>query len=286
MIFTNKFNLPQAFCSAVEHERHNRKGSFSATTLLKGDKEILLSERHYGEIIIDVSDSIWTIFGTAVHSIMEKQTDNGFKEEFFSVKVSDSLVTGRTDYYDLENETLWDWKTASVWKVKMKDFSDWYRQGMIYAWLMKKNGLSVKQCCFTAFLKDFSKTKAGIEKDYPESPVFEYKFDVTESELEKIERFIFDKIKSLEESQKKADDAIEPCDIEQRWGEPKKWACMKKGLKRALSLHDNEADARKKAESIEGGYVEERKGCNRKCERYCVCKDFCSFYKKSVYTNE
>lgn len=286
MIFANKYNLPQAFCHAVEHERHNKKGSFSATTLLKGDKEILLTERHYAEIKIDVSDSIWTIFGTAVHAIMEKQIDNGFKEEFFSVKVSDSLVTGRTDYYDLENETLWDWKTASVWKVKMRDFSDWYRQGMIYAWLMKKNGLSVKRCCFTALLKDFLKTKAAIEKDYPESPVFEYKFDVTESELEKIERFIFDKVKSLEESQQKADDDIEPCDIQQRWGELKKWACMKKGLKRALSLHDNETDARRKAEGIEGGYVEERKGRNRKCEGYCICKDFCNFYKKSIDTDK
>ena len=46
MKVTNRLHLPEAFVKAVSVERHNKAGCYSATTLNKGTKEIILQERH------------------------------------------------------------------------------------------------------------------------------------------------------------------------------------------------------------------------------------------------
>ena len=56
MKLLNSMNLPQAFCNAVNLERHNEKGCFSATTLLKGTTSTILTDRHFDEV--DVADCV------------------------------------------------------------------------------------------------------------------------------------------------------------------------------------------------------------------------------------
>lgn len=281
MKVTNKLNLPAAFVSAVDNSRHNKEGCISATTLNKGTKEIILTDRHFDELTEDVSERIWALWGTAVHSIFENQKDSGFKEEFFSVPVLGMTVTGRVDYYDMEKETVVDWKTASVWKVQYADFADWEAQGLTYAWLMKQSGLTVKKCRFIALLKDHSKSKAKIDASYPQSPVYVYEFSVTDEKLNGIGAKILHKIADVLEAEKKNDDEIPACSESERWASPDKWALMKEGRKTAIKLYDNEEEA--EAQMTEKGlYVEHRAGVSRKCEDYCPCKDFCSFFKNGV----
>jgi hypothetical protein len=184
MKVTNNLHLPEAFVKAVSVERHNKAGSYSATTLNKGTKEVILQERHWDEFSVDAADQVWATFGTAVHAIMEKYEDGNFHEEKFDIAVSKSRVTGVVDSYDMEHGVINDWKTASVYKVMHGDFSDWYKQGMTYAWLLKQNGLDVRHCRFIALLKDHSKSKAKTDASYPQSPVFTYEFDVTPEELQ------------------------------------------------------------------------------------------------------
>lgn len=278
MRVTNIYNLPQALVDAITTEKHNKDGEYSATTLLKGACETILTKRHWNDILVDASESIWQIFGTATHSIFEAQKDNTFKEEFFSVNVSKSKVTGRVDSYDLENEILVDWKTASVRKVLKQDFADWKRQGLIYSWLMKQSNLNVKKCRFVALLKDHSKAEA-VKADYPVNPIYIYEFDVTDEDLKEIETFIFEKVKELEAADKIEDLKLEPCSQEQRWTTPEKWAHMKKGRKSAIKLYDSEEEANK-VELKKDEYIEYRPGVNKKCEHYCYCKEWCPLYRK------
>ena len=280
MKVSNKLNLPQAFVDAVSVERHNQKGCYSATTLLKSETETLLTNRHFDEIEVDASDSVWQIWGTAVHSIFEKQKDNAFKEEFFSVKVSNSTVTGRVDNYDMENEILADFKTCAVWKIIYNDFDDWYKQGMIYSWLMKQNGLNVKKCQFIALIKDHSKSKAMIDASYPQSPIYVYEFDVTEKALSEIEVFIKDKIAKLEENENIPDNELTGCNKEERWATDPKFAVMKQGRKSAIKLFDSKEEAEKNLSALGGTYIEERKGEDKKCDNgYCnVCK-WCPYFQ-------
>lgn len=286
MTTTNKAGLPQAFVNFVSNVRHNRPGTLSATTLLKGDKEIVLYDRHFDELEQDAADLVWASFGTAFHAIMEKQDSEAFKEEAFKVEVEGWKVTGRVDFYDMKNEILGDYKTASVWKVIYKDFADWKAQGLTYAWLMKQHGLEVKRCEFCAFLKDHSKTEAKRKPDYPQQPVYKYAFDVTEADLEATEARIRAKIKSVTEAYKLGDDDIEPCTAEERWETATKYAVMKEGRKTAVKLCDDRATAElylsQTGGTTAGLYVQERKGESKKCADYCPCAEFCNFYKEHV----
>ena len=280
MKVTNKLNLPAAFVNAVSTTRHNAAGCFSATTLNKGAKEIILSDRHFDEIEVDAADSVWAVWGTAVHALLESQPDNNFHEEYFKVPVSNSYVTGQVDSYDMENGVINDWKTASVWKVQFNDFKDWRAQGLTYAWLLRQSGLDVKKCRFVALLKDHSKTKAKTDSSYPQSPVFIYEFDVTAADMEETAARILAKVQEIESAYKLDDDAIEPCSAEERWADGEKWAVMKNGRKTAIKLFDNSADADAMAGEMGNAYyVEHRPAISRKCGEYCLCKDFCNFYR-------
>ena len=280
MIVSNRLNLPAAFVNAVSTTRHNEAGCFSATTLNKGAKEIILTDRHFDEITVDAADSVWAVWGTAVHALLESQPDNNFHEESFKVPVSNSFVTGQVDSYDMENGVINDWKTASVWKVQFNDFKDWRAQGLTYAWLLQQSGLEVKKCRFVALLKDHSKTKAKTDSSYPQSPVFIYEFDVTAADMEETAARILAKVQEIESAYKLDDDAIEPCSAEERWADGQKWAVMKNGRKTAIKLFDNSADADAMAGEMGNAYyVEHRPAISRKCGDYCNCKDFCNFYK-------
>lgn len=280
MTVTNKLHLPEAFVKAVSVVRHNEPGCFSATTLNKGAKEIILSDRHFEEITVDAADSVWAVWGTAVHALLESQPDNNFHEESFKVPVANSYVTGQVDSYDMEHATIYDWKTASVWKVMKGDFSDWYKQGMTYAWLLKQNGLELRHCIFIALLKDHSKSKAKTDASYPQSPVVTYEFEVTPEELEQAGARITAKVKDIEAAELMGDDDIEPCTAEERWADPEKYAVMKNGRKSAVRVFDTLIDAENCAGELGNShYVETRPAVSRKCGKYCLCKDFCNFYK-------
>lgn len=279
MKVTNEMGLPKAFKLAVNTERHNKAGCYSATTLLHGSKETILSERHYEEMETDVADNVWSIWGTAVHSIFEKVNDETFKEVDLQTEVEGVTVTGRVDNYDMQNEILVDWKTASAWKVIYKDFKDWKKQGLIYAWLMKKNGMKVKKCRFIALLKDHSKTEAKRKPEYPQKPVYIYEFEVTDEDLQEIEKFIFNKVKELKAFNDLLDDEIPECTCEERWATSDKFAVMKTGRKTAVKVCETKEEAINIVAGKKDFYLEERKGENKKCNDYCPCAEFCHFYK-------
>ena len=292
MIITNKLNMPDAFVKAIQNSRHNADKCLSATTLLKGTKEIILTDRHFDEITIDASDEVWAVFGTAVHEILEHQEDEAFKEESFSVPVwegSEWKITGKVDRYDMKNETIEDWKTASVWKVIYKDFEDWRMQGLIYAWLLKQSGLNVRHIRFVALLKDFSKTEAKKNADYPQSPVYIYEYDVNDNWLVDAEMRAHNKAMSVIENWETKDDEIEPCTPEERWATPTKYAVMKEGRKTAVKVCATQEEAEDFIEDLEKDKdkhsIEVRPGVDKKCSDYCPCAEFCSYFK-SLKTSE
>lgn len=280
MKVTNRLHLPEAFVKAVSVERHNKAGCYSATTLNKGTKEIILQERHWDEFTTDAADNVWAVWGTAVHALFETIKDDNFHEEKFDVAVGNSRVTGTVDSYDMTHAIINDWKTASVYKIMKGDFADWYKQGMTYAWLLKQNGLDVRRCRFIALLKDHSMTKAETDSSYPQAPVFVYEFEVTPEELEQAGERITSKIKDIEAAELMSDDEIAPCTAEERWADPEKYAVMKNGRKSAVRVFDTLIDAENCAGELGNShYVETRPAVSRKCGKYCLCKDFCSFYK-------
>ncbi len=290
MKILNPNHLPQSLVDACDVEPHSKKGCISATELLRGTKQNILTRRHWEELEDTVDNRVWQIFGTAVHAIFEKQDNNSFKEESFSMKIGSLTVTGKVDNYDMENEILADFKTCSQWKIKFNDFEDWRKQGLVYAYLMKHDGLNVKKCQFVALIKDHSKTSAKVDPDYPKTPIFVYEFDVTEKDLREIEIFINDKVLQIVDNENKPDDEVPCCTGEERWEDETKWKVKKEGRKTAVKVCSTEAEALNYITDNFGNnkdyYVEEVKGESKRCSGYCLCNKFCNFYKEMLKEKE
>ena len=286
MILTNKGNLPKPYVDFVEktcNQKHNEKGCYSATTLIQGVKQTVLKDRHFDEITADVADFHSAVMGTAFHYIMESNTDdkNFFKEERLEAQVSNSKVTGKFDLYDLENCILYDWKTTNTFKHKFADFSEWEKQGLIYAWLFKKNGLDVKKVCFIAEFKDYSLSQKEKDADYPANPIQnEFEVLITEEKLCEIEKWIEERVKELERAESLNDNKIERCSDAEVWARGEKWAVMKNGRKTAVRVFESEAEAQENMFALKGDYIEHREPEYVRCKNYCTACKFCSFYKE------
>jgi hypothetical protein len=283
MIITNKLHLPEGLVKAASTERHNAAMCLSATTLLQGVKQIILTERYWDQLEDDVSDRIWAIWGQAVHSLLEQEGENDFTEQEMSYQAGNITVTGKIDNYNMATGMICDYKTASVNKVKFRDFTDWYMQGMIYAWLLTRNKFPVERCRFIALLKDHSKTDAARDSQYPPNPVFLYEFPVTADKLFKTGVFIRAKVEEYTRYLECADDDIPPCPPEERWDRPSKFAVKKEGRKTAVRLFDLKEEAERKAAELgTGHFVEHRPGESIKCRHYCLCRNFCNYYLNKV----
>lgn len=279
MTITNRMGLPESLVNACQTEPHNKPGEVSATTLLKGTKQIMLEKRHWGELEDDVSDRVWAVFGTAVHKLLEEKNPEAFTEERFSTVIGRTTVTGQVDLYDMATSTITDYKTASVWKVIMGDFEDWRRQGLVYAYLMLKNGIVVERCRFVAMLRDWSKAQVARDPAYPKSQCVVYEFEVTARDLDEIRAFIESKVDEIERMELRVDDDIPPCTEKERWAKGDTYAVMKAGRKTALKVFDDFEKAKEFASAESGRSVEKRPGKSARCENYCLCAKFCSFYK-------
>lgn len=280
MKITNVMGLPEALVRAVEVQRHNRPGRISITTLLKGTKEIVLTDRHWDDIEVDVADLVNMIFGTAVHSVLETEGANTFAEETLSAEIEGFIVTGRMDSYDMKAEIVDDYKTASIWKIIKKDFGDWQRQGEGYGWLLRENGFRVKKARFTAMLKDYKKTEARRDASYPQKPCIVHEIPITDAGVYDFERFAREKVKDVKAAMELTCDAIPPCTPYERWAKETTFAVMKEGRKSAIKVCQSREEGEKVAAENKGSFVVERPGEDTKCMGYCNVAPFCSYYRE------
>ena len=284
-MITNKFNLPQPLVDAVTREYEYKEKQYSVTSLLKGTREAILLRRHHKEIDQDVSDMIWLIFGTAVHSILENT-----KESFFEIKENKLIVdlpngykiSGQFDLYNFELAKITDWKTAAVWKVIFNDWDDYKKQTLLYCWMQEQKGLPAREGEIVALLKDWSKTKAKFDKNYPQHPVHKESWLFTDEDLENIYKWLLEKFAEIERCEQLPDHELPLCSAEERWAEAPKFAVMKQGNKRAIKNYETREEAEQRVQELGlNYYVEERKGVDKKCSEYCSCCEFCDYYKQN-----
>ena len=237
MKINNKLNLPQPFVSAVTKEYEYKDKQYSVTTILKDVREILLTRRHNSEIEQDVADMIWLIFGTAVHKVLEdsKEADTELKEEHFVEEVQNGYkLSGQADLYNAETKMVTDYKTCSVWKVINDDWEDYRKQLLMYAWAFIKMGFEVDKGQIVAVIKDYSKTKAKVDNNYPQYPVYKKIFEFTENDYKKIEEFIKQRFNEIERHENTPDDELPICSKEARWNDGDKYAVKKKGDRKSV----------------------------------------------------
>lgn len=288
MNYTNELNLPQPFVEAVKSNHVYKPNRYSVTEVLGGTCEAILKRRHDSDITDDVSQRVWSLFGTAVHKVLQEAeaTDTQLQENWLSVPIKGTKyeLSGIFDLYDDETKTVTDWKTCATWKVIFGDFEDWRKQTLMYCWMLRQLDIDARRGEIVAIMRDHNMRKAKTEKDYPKHPVYRIGWDFTDEDFESIENEVWHWFSEVSHEETVDDDYLEPCSPEQTWHKPDKWAVKKKGRKTAVRVYESEKDARvrameenKKADSNDLYYVEFREGEDTKCDSYCPVSDFCPF---------
>ena len=288
MEFTNNRNLPDWVAKGLSYSNYNRDGikfDISATKLIDSPQISAFWKSHGSGVIEDVSDRVWSAFGTAVHSVWEDANSSNpdvIMEKRYRHEYSGKIVAGQIDCYEISTCTISDIKTCGAFKVVKGDYGSWENQLNVCAALMRHNGYPVEHLTITAIIKDWSAMKSKTDADYPDSPIQIIKIPLWT--FEKQDQYIEDRIKAhFDESQKSCSDA-------DRWIRPGKYAVMRKGKKRAVRVLDNQKDALTWINGPKGDKkldsIEERPTLYVRCEQFCKFNQWCDQYQNQGANNE
>lgn len=279
MRLTNHLNLPAPLVAAIENDNYSGGSSdYSTTGLLRPPRIAELSRRYRDELTEDASDRIWSLFGQITHSIIERAATDELVERRLFMTINGKTVSGQIDLY--HGDTLWDWKTTSIYSGKDGPKKEWTEQGNINRMLCAENGIFVNRIQYVALYRDWSKMASERKgEDYPQSQVEIFQLPLWP--LEKTRAFVEERIR-LHEAAKIE---LPMCSDEERWARPEKWAVMKKGTKRAVKLYDTEDQASSGLANLNvSGRVEHRPGEQTRCLYYCPVASKCSQFRDLVQT--
>ena len=276
---TNRLGLPSQFMVAARRDSHPLEPRrYYATELLKPTRAILIRREHDDELEEDVSDMIPAMFGSAFHRFMEENTETGEAEFKVEAEFGEDTVSGTIDLWDRENGEIWDYKTCSVSKVMKADFEDWRLQGLTYASLIwKTQSKVVKKLKFFAIMKDWSKVKAAAGGNYPQSAVYVWEYEISESDYDFVDGWIRSRLWAINEHI--GSGTYPACSMEDSWYTGDKYAVYRKVTdKRAMAVCDSMDEAEAvNAEKCGGeGHIEIRFGEKLRCKHYCDCRKWCA----------
>lgn len=270
----NAHNLPEAYVNVIT--RHNQKpvpGVVRASALPDSPQIDRLRRKHWDEIVIDVSDQIWSLLGTSVHYILHKGApEDSFAEEEMIAPINGVTLTAHSDMY--HNQIISDYKVTSVWSFLLGLKSVWIGQLNIYCWMWRQYGYPVKGLRIYAILRDWMKGKSLSDPEYPKIPFIEEIVPIWS--MEQQEEYILSRINIHR-------DSTLGCTDEERWMRPTTYACMKEGNKKATRVFNTilEAETYIKENNPKLVMVE-RKGTYARCEgNYCNVAEFCEQWQRS-----
>ncbi len=243
MRITNKHNLPQAIVSAIENDTYsgpqNDIKKISVSTIKDSPRIHFLKVAHWNELEEDVSEGLWKLLGTAIHTILERaDKSESVKEQRLEVELDGITISGQMDVRD--GEEISDYKSTSVWTIvyNPNGKKEWIEQLNIYAWLVwKKLGKKIKRLAVNAILRDHAASKAGDGK-YPPVPFVTLSLPVWP--IEKTEEYLKGRVALFKSCVGLKDTELPPCTTEEMW---------------------------------------EKKGKRSRCESYCPVSKFCNIYK-------
>jgi hypothetical protein len=288
MKLTNDLGLPEPLVEAVRNDPYYSAGDISVTRLINPPQITSLLAKHRDELVEDASERIWSLDGQSVHAILERaQTKRTVIEHRMYIKRLDWIIGGQLDVLDLESGTLWDYKKTSVWSVVDGVKKEWEQQlNLLRVLVEETTPWLVKELRICAILRDWSPTKAGFDKGYPQRPVTVVRPKLWS--ISEAREFLYDRVEAHQWAM--AGD-VAPCTDEERWISGGSWAVMKSGRKKALRLLETEEEARMWA--INNDYrladdeitIVRREVSFKRCEAYCPVRTVCTQPREPL-TNE
>lgn len=284
MKLTNKFNIPQTFVNVLKRPTYSKgKANLSVTQLINSPKIVALTKKFDDQIEQDVADMVWSLFGSAVHNILEHGKDeNHVVEQRIHAELEGWNISGAVDLQLIQKDgiSIKDYKTTSVWAV-MNEKIEWEYQLNIYAWLVEHvKKIPVTDLGIVAILRDWKAREVETKEGYPEAPIKEV--PITLWTMAEREEFIKARISAHSECEfaLETDGDLPDCTSEEMWEKPAVWAVMKIGGKRAHSLYETAELAIASCTELGDKYeVIERKGERTRCASYCPVSTWCNQYQ-------
>jgi hypothetical protein len=292
VIITNKHNLPQTFVNIMKRPTYSKgKANISATELLNSPRIVQLRKLHEDKIETDVTEMVWSIFGTAIHGVLEHGKDeNHLIEERLHANVDGWSISGAIDLQIVNRDgtvTINDYKTTGAWSV-MNEKIEWEQQLNIYAWLVEKvKGDTVSKLEIVAIIRDWSRRDAALKPDYPDAPIKVIPIQLWAMETR--EAFIRGKIKQHSNAlfDLETGDELPPCTPNDMWEKPTTYAVKKTGNVKARNVCATEEEALAKVAEYGKGYdIEVRPGERTRCANFCSVNAYCNQYKEYLSTKE
>lgn len=289
MKLTNKFNLPQTFVNVITRPTYTKgKSNISATELLNSPRIVQLKRKHWDDIEQDASEMVWSLFGSACHSILEHGKDeHHVVEERLFAEIDDWHISGAIDLQEVFEEGIIvsDYKVTGAWAV-MNEKQDWHNQLNIYAWFVEYvKKVPVKKLQIIAIIRDWAAREVGRREGYPESPIAT--IDIPVWSMEERTAYVRSRIALHNEAFFEAETggAIRECTPEEMWEKPTTYAVKKEGGVRAKSVHSNREEA-ELALPAKGYFIEVREGDRTRCANYCQVAKFCDQYQEYLSTKQ
>lgn len=269
MQFTNIHNLPDAFVAAVRNDDYRGGGDISVTKLIDAPQRRTLLREYNDAIVVDVSERLWALLGQAVHVVLERANTTALVEERLYMDVNGWQLSGQFDRLHLGDKTLQDYKVTTVFQADGKE--DWERQLNVLRLLAHENGYEVDKLQVIAMLRDWRRSDAARNPDYPQTNI--KTIDVPVWSLEDTRAYV---VKRIELHQKSSRGELVECTDEERWFAGSTFALMKDGGKRATKVAQTKEEL---GDPPKGYFIEERKGGYRRCENFCEVAPFCNQYQ-------
>jgi hypothetical protein len=287
MLLTNKHNLPDTFVNVIKRPTYSKgKANLSITELIDSPQVVNLKHRHWDDIEVDASEMVWSLFGSAVHGILEHgKGENHIVEERMHVEFDGWHISGAVDLQEVYEDGIIvkDYKVTGAWSVR-NEKQAWHDQLNLYAWLIENaKKQKVKALQIVAIIRDWSAREASIKADYPQAPivVVEIPLWTPEERTAYVEKRLNTHAEGYFESD--AGGKLPECSEEEMWAKPERFAVMKEGGKRAKSVHDT----REEAESVlpaKGYFIEHRPGERTRCQGYCQVSKYCQQFQAYLAT--
>ena len=284
---TNRFGLPDEIVAAIVNDPYDNEGADISVTQLIGPPRLrVLKKRHAHKAIEDVSDRLWSLYGKAVHKVLEMASCGQIRtEERLAIEVNGWSLSGQVDVYDPKRELIRDYKFVGVGSTFDGAKDEWINQLNVYAHIWRCNGYEVNQLEVACLYRDWIKTKALTDSRYP--PPIQI-FEIPLWRADEAESYVLERLDLHQIAEQLPDDQLPPCTPEERWERPTYWRLMKKGRKTALKRFATGEEAKEaclekqELDPRNTYYIEEVPGEPMRCKLYCPVLPFCNVGKTLV----
>ena len=279
MSITNRHGLPSVLVNLMTRDDYSRGDARISVTGLIDEPQIhQLKEHHKADIEEDVADGVWSLFGRAVHGVLEGGAGpEHIVEERITTTILGWKLSGAMDLQTMEEggRAIEDYKVTSAYNV-MNQKKSWEQQLNVYKWLVEREkGVRVTRLAIVAIVRDFNRNMVGTKEGYPVCPVVTIPIRMWSND--EAEAFVVERITAHQEAARAMEwgDELPVCSEEGMWLRGGTWAVMVEGRKRAFRVFDNQKEAELCAMETPKATVEHRPGEPIRCTGFCPVSKWC-----------